>query len=408
MADIAEISDGNHIAVYEKFSDEGVRYLRGQDLNDFFISDADPIYIPDELFYSLKRSHMNEGDILLSIVGTIGHVGIVTDRFDKLTGNCKLAIIRPEDIESEFIAAFLGSRIGQNEIKRRIRGTIQMGLILPDLKEIPVPILDEDIRMRIVTIIRNAYNKRNESISLYKQSEDVLLDELGLAGSAPVPKLYYERDLSATQAAGRLDAEYFQPKYESIVSVINSYEGGSAELKDWVDIKDDNFYPEDETGYKYIELADIGPYGSVEKCTVRQGSELPSRARRRVSVGDLAVSSVEGSLKSVGLINLEYNGVLCSTGFHVIHSPVINSETLLCFLKSYAGQLQLKKGCSGTILCAIKTAEFSRIILPKIRPEIQVEIQNLVRKSSNTNDESKRLIDDAKRIVDEEVANNTS
>jgi restriction endonuclease S subunit len=88
---------------------------------------------------------MFPGDVLVSIVGTIGSVGLVTDRHGKLTGSCKLAIIRPHALPAEYVAVYLASRPGQNEIERRIRGAVQMGLILPDMKEIPVPIPDNGL-----------------------------------------------------------------------------------------------------------------------------------------------------------------------------------------------------------------------------------------------------------------------
>src|ERR1700674_5073905 len=67
---VANVSDGNHLSIAEQFSETGVRYLRGQDLSDFFVSDADPIYIPERIYETLSRSHMFAGDVLLGIVGT--------------------------------------------------------------------------------------------------------------------------------------------------------------------------------------------------------------------------------------------------------------------------------------------------------------------------------------------------
>ena len=60
-------------------------------------------------------------------------------------------------------------------------------------------------------------------------------------------------------------------------------------------------------------------------------------------MGDVIVSSIEGSLDSIALIRGEYDQALCSTGFHVVNSQTFNSETLLVLLKSIVGQLQLKK-----------------------------------------------------------------
>lgn len=71
---------------------------------------------------------------------------------------------------------------------------------------------------------------------------------------------------------------------------------------------------------------------------VERGQDLPSRARCKANTGDVIVSPVEGSLESMALITEEYDNVLCSTGFHTVRSDVINSETLLMFLKSRVGQ----------------------------------------------------------------------
>ena len=133
---------------------------------------------------------------------------------------------------------------------------------------------------------------------------------------------------------------------------------------------------------------------------VEQGKDLPTRARRKVAAEDVIVSSIEGSLESIALITEEYDNALCSTGFHVVQSNVLNSETLLVFLKSSIGQLQLKKGCSGTILTAINKKEFSKIAVPKIKVEKQAEIEQKVIESFNGRNRAKDLLEHAKRAVE--------
>ena len=109
---------------------------------------------------------------------------------------------------------------------------------------------------------------------------------------------------------------------------------------------------------------------------------------------------IEGSLSSIALIEAEYDHVLCSTGFHVINSAFINSETFLVLLKSIVGQLQLKKGCSGTILSAINKNEFSKIVLPKIAESKQTQIKQKITKSFDLRKQSRHLLECAKRAVE--------
>ena len=186
----------------------------------------------------------------------------------------------------------------------------------------------------------------------------------------------------------------------SYCNAIREYPGGWDTLGNLGRLKDSNFSPDAETEYKYIELSNIGRSGEIAGSMVEQGQDLPSRARRKVAVGDIIVSSVEGSLDRIALITEEYDNTLCSTGFHVIRSDVFNSETLLALLKSSIGQLQLKKGCSGTILIAINKEEFSTIAVPKIREEKQSEIEQKVLESFNRRKRAKDLLEHAKRAVE--------
>ena len=119
-----------------------------------------------------------------------------------------------------------------------------------------------------------------------------------------------------------------------------------------------------------------------------------------MNTGDVIVSSIEGSLESIALITEEYDNALCSTGFHVINSDVLNSETLLVLLKSRVGQLQLKKGCSGTILTAINRDEFGRVVVPFIKADKQSDIQQKAIESFNLRKQAKNLLEYAKRAVE--------
>lgn len=248
--------------------------------------------------------------------------------------------------------------------------------------------------------------KSSSSKQCHSETQTILLSELGLANWQPKQQLTFVKNFSDTKSAERIDADYFQPKYDDIVNAIKNYPGGWDTLGNQGYVKDTNFNPEAETEYKYIELANIGSDGEITDCMVEHGEDLPTRARRKVAIGDVIVSSIEGSLGSIALITEEYDNALCSTGFHVVESDVLNSETLLVLLKSSIGQLQLKKGCSGTILTAINKAEFSKIAVPKIRAEKQAEIEQKVTESFNLRKRAKDLLEHAKRAVEIAIEKN--
>ena len=200
--------------------------------------------------------------------------------------------------------------------------------------------------------------------------------------------------------SGRIDAEYYLPKYEDYIKAVSAYAGGVAPLGEVCVIKDGNYTPERGVKYRYIELANIGRSGDITGCTYENGEDLPTRARRIVTQGDVIVSSIEGSLSSCALITDDYDNALCSTGFYVVRSTQINSETLLTLFKSFPIQQLLKKGCSGTILTGIGKQEFENIPIPLILPEVQEEIAQHIRQSFALRKEASQLLEEAKLSVE--------
>ena len=268
-------------------------------------------------------------------------------------------------------------------------------------REMRIPKFGHALNAQVNKNTFDAFELLENSKLFYTQAETLLIDTLGMANFSPSDETINVKSFKDSFAAtGRLDAEYYQPKYEDYQAHVLAYPCGWQPLMQACNLKDSNFTPDDSTTYKYIELADIANSGGITGCTEAPGNELPSRARRIVDAGDVLISSVEGSLPSCAIIQEKMNKALCSTGFYVINSDKINSETLLVLFKSPLMQNLLKQGCSGTILTAINKTEFQNIPVPIIEGGIQTKIASLVKESFTLKAESERLLDVAKRAVE--------
>ena len=405
LCHFADISDGNHMSISKEFVETGIPYYRGGDIYNSFIEFAtNPLYIPQRVFDipTMHRSHLHKGDILMSIVGAIiGNISIVATNNDA-TCSCKLAIIRPkENVSSEYLATYLRSRFGQQQIQKFRRGSGQTGLILEDFDQLLVPYLENSTVQLITDNVNKSLDCSLHSQQLYASAESYLLDCLGMANFAANPDAYNIKTLKESfLETGRFDSEYYLPKYEDYIELVHSYPNGYDLIGNVCDIKDNNYTPVNGIQYKYIELANIGKSGEITGCNEQAGEELPTRARRIVHKGDVIVSSIEGSLDSCALVTDEYDRALCSTGFYVLKSHQHNPETLLTLFKSLLIQNLMKKGCSGTILTAIGKSEFEKIPIPLIRQEVQDEIAKHVKKSFELRMEAMQLLENAKRTVE--------
>ncbi len=233
MAEICLVSDGNHASVSELFSTDkrdGPRYLRGQDIGGFFLGDRSPVFIPSSVYESLKRSHMKPGDVLLSIVGTIGALSLIPGDTPPLTGSCKIAILRPREkkIAPQYLAAFLASKFGQLQIQRQVRGAVQTGLILEDLKSLRVARL-AGCENLIAKEVDRAYERLASSKAKYARASHILEENLGISeADLSVPR-GYGTSLSNAVKAARWDAEFYKPKYQRVIEATKN--AARAEVK---------------------------------------------------------------------------------------------------------------------------------------------------------------------------------
>lgn len=213
---LAVVSDGNHAAISWDFSavpDGRYRYLRGQDLVGFFLGDRNPVYISKTSFDSMHASRIYAGDVLLTIVGTVGAVSLVSSDSPEMTASCKIAALRANSVRPEYLAAFLASNCGQAQVARLTRGAVQTGLLLADMKHIRVPRLGA-IESDIANEVQRAWQLLREARQALRDARAWLASQLGYSPSEPVDEpLGYVASSSSLIARHRWDAEYYAPRF---------------------------------------------------------------------------------------------------------------------------------------------------------------------------------------------------
>lgn len=404
-----KINQKKNFALSEISSNKTKKFKGDRDFNYLEISnistfDASCIYemICKEETPSRAQKILNTKDVVISTVRPNRNVVSFIDEIKDLkvasSGFCVLRNFK--EVLPEYIFVLFKTYIFRDLLDRETKATMYPAVSEDDILKLKIPIFSPYFQNKISEIVRELFEKQKQAKILYSQAEQLLLSELGLLGWKPKHTLAFVKNYSDTQKAERIDAEYFQPKYEEIIEAVKKYKGGYDELGNLVKINDKNFTPKDNEQYKYIELANISSNGEINGYTENFGNELPSRARRKVQKGDLVISTIEGSLESIALITEDWKNALCSTGFFVVNSNKLNPETLLVLLKTKVGQMQLKKGCKGTILTAIDKNELSKIVLPKIDSKTQEEIKAKITEMYEAKKLSKSLLEIAKRGVE--------
>ena len=410
LSSIAHVTDGNHVSVAEHFSDTGVRYLKGAEVGEFFVEDSSPTYIPETVHARMTRAHVNEGDILVSVVGTVGPVSIVTKKYPSLSCSCKLAILKPHAMSSASLAIYLSSDIGQQLLRRRTRGSVQQGIILPDLRSLPVPSIPEALDKSIKSLVKTAFDASQKATNLYPEAERELLERFGWdrlkAHARPVCRSMGFATLAAHE---RVDAEYYHPDTEAISNVLKKEKSSSLDdlchfikhgmQPPYADTREFGVVSQRQFSSSGLELDSIENFTSTAFA-----EENPDFVLRRGDVLTYCVSAGE-YLGRTFLFNSLAQCVAASF-VTILRTNKVNPGYLALFLNSPIGLTQtnaLKRGTSPFYLYP-RDIKGVKVYVPRNKDgSVDSEFQNrLAKKASQSaaaRADSLAKIDEAKLLI---------
>lgn len=151
-------------------------YIRVRDLNNtvFASLSNDYEYVDDETQQSISRYTVSTGDLLISIVGTIGLTAIVDHTLNKanLTENCvKLTNIK--NVTPEYLLLFLRSLQGVEAISKGTVGAVQLKLPIKNIQSVTVPLLCDEELQPLQETLSAIFSQISANIVEMKQLADI-------------------------------------------------------------------------------------------------------------------------------------------------------------------------------------------------------------------------------------------
>lgn len=155
----------------------GHPYIRVRDLNNKRLLELDNSYeyVDNETQKVISKYTVKAGDVVLSIVGTIGLVAIVGRTLDgaNLTENCvKLSSFH--GVNRDFLYYYLRSDCGQQEIRCGTVGAVQAKLPIKNIQNIAINLPDYTTQERIASLLLSIDRK----IELNQKINDNLLEQM--------------------------------------------------------------------------------------------------------------------------------------------------------------------------------------------------------------------------------------
>ncbi|MBO7074484.1 MAG: restriction endonuclease subunit S [Bacteroidales bacterium] len=163
LGEIAVVKGGKRLPKGELLVDYETPhpYIRVTDIVNKWIHKKGLMYVTSEIQKTISRYTVNYGDVILSIVGSIGFVARIGYDIDgaNLTENCVKIVTNKDVIDDDYLYYYLKSSIGQEEINKRNVGAVQPKLPIYNINDIIITLPSLEIQHSIASILSSLDDK---------------------------------------------------------------------------------------------------------------------------------------------------------------------------------------------------------------------------------------------------------
>lgn len=349
-----------------------IHFLRTDNLREGVIDFENSDFLPAR---SLSESDcLKFKNVTVTISGAhydiIGEAAIFLDYYPQSVTDQNIAVIETDEnlLNPFYLTIFLNSKYGKEQLWMLCRQTEQFNLSCREVEELLIPLFDADFQQEIETLAKNSFDLIEKAKSLYSQAEKLLLEKLGLKDFQAKYELSYTANLSKAFGVHRIDAEYFQTTYDSLMGYLKKH-SKIAKIKEFIlDFQKLKFSYEPKVG-DFLLTKDVIP-----------------------GIAYVIKEPVEGiTAGSVMILKINENK--------------INKEYLALCINSIIGNMQIEREGGGSVITHWRPEQIKNLQVPILYEKVQQEISSLIEQSHETKQRARKLWEEAKRKVEKAIEN---
>lgn len=349
-----------------------IHFLRTDNLREGVIDFENSDFLPAR---SLSESdYLKFKNVTVTISGAhydiIGEAAIFLDYYPQSVTDQNIAVIETDEnlLNPFYLTIFLNSKYGKEQLWMLCRQTEQFNLSCREVEELLIPLFDADFQQEIETLAKNSFDLIEKAKSLYSQAEKLLLEKLGLKDFQAKYEFSYTANLSKAFGVHRIDAEYFQTTYDSLMGYLKKH-SKIAKIKEFIlDFQKLKFSYEPKVG-DFLLTKDVIP-----------------------GIAYVIKEPVEGiTAGSVMILKINENK--------------INKEYLALCINSIIGNMQIEREGGGSVITHWRPEQIKNLQVPILYEKVQQEISSLIEQSHETKQRARKLWEEAKRKVEKAIEN---
>jgi type I restriction enzyme, S subunit len=342
------VQPGEHI-------ESGIPIVRVKDLRNGRVDRGEPLCVEPSISQRHARTVLRGGELLISIVGTIGETAVVPTDLAGWNVARAIAVIRPSGIKAEWLRVCLRSRAVMASMNAALNTTVQATLNLSELKRLSIPVPPVRVRDAITQVLGALDDKIAANEHIRRVADDLL------------------------------------------AAVFDRLRAGSphAELGDIGIVNRAVTKPVPGAQLRYIDISSVGQ-GSFGFPRLTSWDDAPGRARRVLSRGDTIWSTVRPNRRSHALILDDDPLLVASTGLAVLSPKPRRVAGLFEATKTDEFTSYLESVAEGSAYPAVRGDRFERAPVPDLLEDQWDSFEQLAlpirRRAHLAERESRRLV----------------
>ena len=378
-----------------QYTTEGIRFIKAENIDSDGIASSTTNYIDSDTHQFLKRSILKDRDILFSIAGTIGRVGLLRPLDLPANTNQALAIVRLKEgaLDHKYLFHYLRSDAIQKTALKQIVGVGRANLSLENIGDFEIPVAPLDQQKRIVAEIEKQFSRLDEAVANLKRVKANLKRYKAAVLKTAVEGRLVETEAEIARREGR-SYETGEQLLQRILETRRSQGQGKGKYKEpvapdtadlpelpegwvWASVGQlgavkggkrlpaGHTYAEGRTSYPYIRVTDFEGHGVRTSELQYLKEETQKEIARYTITSDDIYISIAGSIGLVGRVPEHLNGANLTENAAKITELVHDAPMYLVYwLSSPTGIVRISESTIATTQAKLALFRIELIPVP--------------------------------------------
>jgi len=398
---VSTFKKGIFYILAREYADKGIPFYRSSNVGAVLPKDEGLTFITSAKHKEEHKTALEAGDLMIVKTGRCG-ASVVFDPQCNVSQDVIAVKVHRDRVNPYFLALYLNTKFGSSEMNRWFQGQVQPHLSLDDARRILVALPSEETQTEIEVIVKESARSRSESSTAYQMARELLDTELGLDELTFQKPVGYVANFSDLETSLRSDAQHYQPRFKQLIDHVSSFP--SARVRNIRLLNRRGLQPiyQQDGQFDVVNSQHLGPkhivYEGLEKTGVK---EFASMYEAHIQKDDVLIYTTGAY---IGRTNVYLSDAPAMASNHVnilrLH-PGIDAAYMALVFQSIVGQFQTQQHARGSAQAELYPSDIDRFIVPLLDFNKQKVIGDLVRESLVKQQESRKLLEQAKSRVEE-------